>query len=169
MSRLFKDDLIVKKEYGMRRLTAWLLALMMLFCLAACTEKDNGQATPGNISTPKPSAPHVSTETSDVSADYSDRLCSYPWLDTYDMCYYRFSPDGTYEHLEDKELTKVIGSGKWSMLSDAEGFLTLRMEPAEGEAFELYELELYEQSIYAHSLTETDYIWLLCDTAEEEA
>jgi len=149
-------------------MTAWLLALMMIICLAACTDKDKDQATPGNISTPKPSTPHISTNTTDVSADYSDRLCSYPWLDTYDMYYYRFSPDGTYEHLGDKDLTEVIGNGKWTMLTDAEGYLTLHMEPDGGDAFDLYELELYEQSIYAHSLTETDYIWLLCDTEDEE-
>jgi hypothetical protein len=82
------------------------------------------------------------------------------------MKYYRFSDDGTYQHFDDKELTNVIDSGKWQMQKDAEGYLTLHMEVDGGEPFDLYELELYDQSIFAHSLTETAYIWLLCDSEE---
>ena len=52
------------------------------------------------------------------------------------------------------------------MQKDAEGYLTLHMEVDGGEPFDLYELELYDQSIFAHSLTETAYIWLLCDSEE---
>ena len=60
-------------------------------------------------------------------------------------------------------LLKVMSK---QMQKDAEGYLTLHMEVDGGEPFDLYELELYDQSIFAHSLTETAYIWLLCDSEE---
>ncbi len=164
MSSLLKQDAIVKKEVTMRRITAWLFALILILCLTAC--KKRGSSSPGNLTPPTPYAPHVSTETVDVSEEYAERLCTYPWLDTYDMKYYSFSKDGTYQRFGDKELTEVIGSGKWKMLKDAENYLTLHMEVDGGEAFDLYELDLYEESIYAHSLTTTSYIWLLCNPQE---
>ena len=166
MSRVLKEDTIVKKEVSMKRRTAWLFALILVLCLTAC--KGKGTVTPGNLNqnSPTPYAPHISTQTTDVSGEYAEKLSSYPWLDTYDMKYYRFSDDGTYQHFDDKGLTNVIDSGKWQMQKDAEGYLTLHMEVDGGEPFDLYDLELYDQSIFAHSLTETAYIWLLCDSEE---
>ena len=167
MFRLLEQDIIVKKEVNMRRITALLFALVLLLSLAACKgKKGEGQTTPGNLSTPQPYFPHISTETNDVSSEYSEKLCRYPWLDTYDMKYYRFSSDGTYQHLGNKELTEVLDSGKWKMLKDAEGYLTLHVEVEGGEAFDMYEIEVYDENIFAHSLTETDYIWVLYDSKE---
>jgi hypothetical protein len=153
----------------MRRITALLFALVFVLSLTACKGKNQeGQTTPGNLSTatPKPSFPHISTETVDVSGEFTGKLCRYPWLDTYDMNYYRFFEDGTYQHLGNKEMTDVLDTGTWKMLKDAEGYLTLHVEVEGGESFDMYEIELYDENIFAHSLTETDYIWVLYDSAE---
>ena len=164
MSRLFEEDTIVKKEVDMKRRTAWLFALFLVLCLCACN-KYGRSTTPGNlIVTPTPYSPHISEETADVSGEYAERLSSYPWMETYDMTYYRFTAEGTFEHFKDKELTEVLETGKWQMKKDANGYLLLHMEVDEGEPFDLYDLELYDQSIFAHSLTETAYMWLLCDS-----
>ena len=166
MFRVLLQNAIVKKEVSMKRRTAWLFTLILILSLTACHKKGGSPATSGNLVTPTPYSPHISTETTDVSGEYAEKLSSYPWLDTYDMKYFRFSPDGTYEHFDDKDLTQVIDGGKWQMQKDTEGYLTLHMEVSGGEPFDLYELELYDQSIFAHSLTETAYIWLLCDSEE---
>ncbi len=169
MSRLLKRDAIVKKEVNMRRVTAWLFALVFIICLTACKEKsgDTNVTTPGNLITPAPYTPRVSAENTDVSAEYADQLSSYPWLETYDWTYYVFHKDGTYQHMKDKDLTEEIDSGSWQMRKDAHGYMLLHMEVKGGEAFDLYDLELYEESLFAHSLTETSYIWLLCTPTEE--
>ena len=146
----------------MKRRTAWLFALILVLSLTAC-KKSGGQATPGNLVTPTPYSPHISGETTDVSGEYAAQLSSYPWMETYDMTYYRFSADGSFEHFADKDLTELIENGKWQMTKDAEGYLLLHMEVNGGEPFDLYDLELYEQSIFAHSLSTTAYMWLLCD------
>jgi hypothetical protein len=166
MSRLLEEDTIVKKEVSMKRRTAWLFALILILSLTAC--KKRGTVTPGNLVTPTPYTPHISAETVDVSGEYAERLCSYPWMETYDMSFYCFSADGSYQHFGDKDLTETLDSGKWQMKKDANGYLALHIEVDGGEPFDLYDLELYEQSIFAHSLTETAYMWLLCDTVEEE-
>ena len=166
MSRLLKQDAIVKKEVSMKRKTAWLFALILVLSLTACKGR-NGRATPGNLVTPTPYTPHISSETTDVSEEYAARLSSYPWMETYDMTYYCFSADGAFQHFGDKELTEIINSGTWQMKKDANGYMLLHMEVEGGESFDLYDLELYDQSIFAHSLTETAYMWLLCDTEEE--
>lgn len=153
----------------MRKVTAWLMVLILALGLTACKRKPvgTGTATPGNIATQSPKqTPHISTETEDVSGEYADRLCAYPWMDTYDMKYYRLSENGTFEHLADEELTEIVGTGTWKLLRDAEGYLTLHMEEAGGKTFDMYELELYEQSIYALGLDDFIFIWLLCDEME---
>ena len=167
MSRILKQDAIVKKEVSMKRRTAWLFALILILSLTACKGK-TGTVTPGNLTaaSPTPYSPHISEDADDVSAEYAQQLCSYPWMETYDMTFYRFSADGTYQHFDDKELTKAIDGGTWQMKKDASGYLLLHIEADGGESFDLYDLELYEQSIYAHSLTETAYMWLLCDSEE---
>ncbi len=166
MFRLLKQDAIVKKEVSMKRRTAWLFALILVLSLTACKGK-GGRATPGNLITPTPYAPHVSADAADVSGEYAERLSSYPWMETYDMTYYCFTAEGAFQHFSDKELTKLINSGKWQMKKDADGYMLLHMDVDGGESFDLYDLELYDQSIFAHSLTETAYMWLLCDSAEE--
>ena len=168
MFRLFERNVIVKKEVNMRRITALLFALVFILSFAACKGKNGGgQTTPGNISvTPQPYFPHISTETTDVSGEFTGKLCRYPWLDTYDMKYYRFYEDGTYQHMGNKEMTEVLDTGTWKMLRDTEGYLTLHVEAEGGESFDMYEIELYDENIFAHSLTETDYIWVLYDSVE---
>ncbi len=150
----------------MKRRTAWLFALILVLCLSACKGKNGDPSSPGNLTTPTPYAPHSNGEMTDVSAEYAEKLCSYPWLDTDDFSYCRFSEDGTYQRFSDKDLTEAVGSGKWQMKKDTKGYLTLHMEVDGGEAFDLYDLELCDESIYAHSLTETSYIWLLCNPEE---
>lgn len=151
----------------MKRRTAWLFALIFFVSLAGCKGKSGGTSTPGNLTvSPTPYSPHISGETTDVSADYSQKLCSYPWMETYDMTFYRFSADGSFEHFSDKDLTDPINAGQWQMWKDAQGYLLLHMEVDGGAPFDLYDLELYDQSIFAHSLTETAYMWLLCDSEE---
>jgi hypothetical protein len=150
----------------MRRTTAWLFALILILCLTACKEKSSEKATPGNLATPTPYSPHIAAETTDVSSEYAEKLCSYPWFDTNDWSYYQFSTDGTYQRFGDEELKETVGSGHWQMKKDGKGYLALHMEVDGGEAFDLYDLDLYDESIYAHSLTETSYIWLLCNPKE---
>ena len=148
----------------MRRAAAWLIVMILLIALPGCkSSRVSKVTTPGNLDTPTPYVPHVSTDTEDVSAAYTDRLCAYAWMNTYDMDYYLLSADGSYRHLKDAELTEQIGAGTWKLLRDAEGYLTLHMAPENGAAFDLYELELYEQSLYARGLDEFVYIWLLCE------
>ena len=166
MSRIFEENWIVKKEVNMKRRTAWLIALVLVISLTACNKRNSGHTTPGNLVTPTPYSPHVSSENTDISSDYAERLSSYPWMETYDMTYYRFSDDGSFEHFQDRDLTDKIGNGHWQMKQDANGYLLLHMEVDGGESFDLYDLELYEESIFAHSLTETAYMWLLCNPKE---
>ncbi len=169
MFRVLKQTAIVKKEVSMKRKTAWLFALILILALTACHKNShsNQPATPGNLVTPTPYSPQVSEDAADVSGEYAAQLCSYPWLDTNDWSYYRFSQDGTYQHFGDKDLKDNIGSGKWQMKKDAQGYMMLHMEVDGGAPFDLLDLDLYDESIYAHSLTETSYIWLLC-TPEAE-
>ena len=151
--RLYKKNALVKKEAIMRKAAAWLIVAILLLTLTGCKDsRVNKVTTPGSLATPTPYTPHVSTEAEDVSAEYADRLCAYAWMDTYDMNYYLLSSEGTYRHLRDAELSDLIGTGKWQLLKDAEGYMTLHMAPDGGSAFDLYELELYEQSIYARGM-----------------
>ena len=152
----------------MKRRTAWLFALILILALTACHKKGGGSATPGNLVTPTPYSPQISNDAADVSGEYAAQLCSYPWLDTNDWSYYRFSQDGSYQHFADKNLTDSVGSGKWQMKKDAKGNMALHMEVDGGEPFDLFDLDLYDESIFAHSLTETSYIWLLCTPETEE-
>ena len=168
MFRVLLQNAIVKKEVSMKRRTAWLFALVILLSLSACKGKSGGTASPVNITvSPTPYSPHISENAADVSGEYADKLSSYAWLDTNDFYYYSFAKDGTFQHFSDKSLTEAIGSGKWQMKRDEQGYLTLHMEVDGGESFDLYDLDLYDESIYAHSLTETSYIWLLCNPKEE--
>ena len=151
----------------MRKITAVLLALILILCLSACKGKSGtGKATPGDLITPTPYVPHISNDAVDVSSEYEDKLCSYPWLDTFDMTYYSLSADGTYQQFIDKGLTETIGSGSWQIVKDDEGYLELHIKNQSGETYDLYELEMYEKSIYAHNAEGTAYIWLLGDPVE---
>lgn len=151
----------------MKKTLVWLLVLVTVLGLAACSKKSNS-ATPGDISAPSPTPfeLHISEDGEDVSGEYSQRLCSYPWLDTYDMEYYVLSEDGSYLHYRDEQLTEEAGSGSWKLLRDDEGYLSLHLDAAEGDDIRMYELELYDQSIYAFGADEFVFIWLLCDDAE---
>ena len=151
----------------MRRLIVWLMVPVLLLCLAACSGRNNS-ATPGNISkaTDSPYVPPKNENAADVSGDYRKELCTYPWLDTYSMDYYQLAEDGTFVHYEDEKLTEPIGDGSWVLLKNEAGQLTLHMEVSGGEAFDLYELELYDQSIYARGLDDYVYIWLLAGPEE---
>ena len=166
MSRLLEEDTNVKKEEVMKRRTALLFAMLLVLSLTACKKKTGDTPTPGNLVTPTPYSPRISADTTDVSEEYAERLSSYPWLETYDMTFYRFSADGSFQHYGDKELTEFINNGTWQMKRDEKGYLLLHMEVDGGESFDLYDLELYDQSIFAHSLSETAYMWLLCDSQE---
>jgi hypothetical protein len=112
----------------MRRTTAWLFALILILCLTACKQKSSEKATPGNLATPTPYSPRIAAETTDVSGEYAERLCSYPWMETYDMTYYCFYADGSYRHFNDQDLTETIDSGKWQMKRDANVYMALHME-----------------------------------------
>ena len=148
----------------MRKAAAWLIVMILLFTLTGCkSSRVSKVTTAGDLAVPTPYVPHVSAETEDVSAEYADRLCAYAWLNTYDMDYYLLSKDGSYRHLKDAELQEQINGGSWKLLRDAEGYLTLHMAPQGAAAFDLYEMELYEQSIYARGLDDFVYIWLLCE------
>ena len=148
----------------MRKAAAWLIVMTLLLTLAGCkSSRVSKVTTAGDLAVPAPYVPHVSAETEDVSAEYADRLCAYAWLNTYDMDYYLLSADGSYRHFQDAELEKQINTGSWKLLRDAEGYLTLHMAPSGAAAFDLYELELYEQSIYARGMDDFAYIWLLCE------
>lgn len=148
----------------MRKPAAWLIVMILLLTLSGCKgSRVSKVTTPGDLVTPTPYLPHVSAEAEDVSAEYADRLCAYAWMDTYDMDYYLLSSDHSYRHLRDEELKEQIDAGTWKLLRDTEGYLTLHMAPEAGDAFDLLEMELYEQSIFAHGLDGFVYIWLLCD------
>ncbi len=148
----------------MRRFTVWLLVPVVLLCLTACSGR-SGSTTPGNISkaTDEPYAPPANDHASDVSGEYLKALCTYPWLDTFSMEYYQLAEDGSYARYEDEELTTQNGSGSWKLLKNEAGQLTLHMEVSGGQAFDLYELELYDQSIYARGFDDFIYIWLLAE------
>ena len=150
----------------MRRVTAGLLALILILCLTACKGKNGGTASPVDLVSPTPHMTHVGTDTVEAGNEYRDKLCSYPWLDTYDMTYYRFSNDGSYQHFIDKALTESIDSGTWTLLKDAENYLELHLTGQDGATYDLFELELYDQSFYAHSREGSAYIWLMGDSAE---
>ena len=151
----------------MRRLIVWLMVPVLLLCLAACTGRSNS-ATPGNISkaTNSPYVPPKNENAADVSGDYRKELCSYPWLDTFSMNYYQLAEDGTFVQYEDEKLTEPIGNGSWALLKNEAGQLTLHMEVSGGEAFDLFELELYDQSIFARGLDDYSFIWLLAGPEE---
>ena len=151
----------------MKKAAAWLLVTILLLTLSGCRgSRVNKVTTPGDLDMPTPYVPHVSTEKEDVSEEYTDQLCTYAWLDTYNMDYYLLSGDGSYRRMKDAELKEQIGGGTWKLLRDTEGYLTLHMEPDGGTAFDLYEMELYEQSIYARGMDDSVYIWLLCEPEE---
>ncbi len=151
----------------MRRLIAWLTVPILLLCLTACSGR-SGSVTPGNISdaTREPYEPPTNENAADVSGDYRKALCSYPWLDTYSMEYYLFAEDGSYTHYEDEELKTQNGSGSWKILKNEAGQLTLHVEVTGGQPFDIYELELYEESIYGRGLDDFIFIWLLAEPEE---
>ncbi|MBR4702820.1 MAG: hypothetical protein IKO91_03155 [Oscillospiraceae bacterium] len=151
----------------MRRLIVWLVAPVLLLCLTACSDRSNA-VTPGNISTATkmPYVPPNNENADDVSGEYRKELCTYPWLDTDSMEYYQLAEDGTFVHYEDEALTDPVGDGSWKLLKNTEGKLTLHMEVSGGKAFDLYDLELYDQSIYARGLDDYAYIWLLAGPEE---
>jgi len=167
MSRLNKHDVFVKKEADMKKAILRLLIVALAFVLAACA-RNAGSATPGNISAPSatPFQVHVSDDGKDVSASYSPHFSSHPWLDTYYMEYYVFSDDGSYRHYADEALAEELGGGSWRVLEDDEGYLSLHLDASEGEDIHMYQLEVYDESIYAFGLDDFIFIWLLCDDAE---
>ncbi len=149
----------------MRRVTVWLMLLLGLLCLAGCARR-SGSVTPADLATATPYVPPTMEAADDVSGDYLSQLCSYPWLDTYTMQYYVLSEDGTFSYYQDEDLTTRLSEGNWKLLKNSAGQLDLHMEVSGSEAFDLYELELYEQSIYAKGPGDFSYIWLLCDPEE---
>ncbi len=150
----------------MKKIAIWLALAALVLCVGGCNKRSGSPVTPGDLATQTPYVPPVGTDASDAGEEYRERLCTYAWLDTFDMTFFLLSEDGSYGHYRDKELTDAIDSGSWQILKDGEGHLTLHMAPADGDAFDLYELDLYEESIYARGL-EHAYIWLLCDPVEE--
>ena len=152
----------------MKKVIVWLMVPVALLCLTACSGRSNDSATPGNISkaTKEPYVPPANENAADVSADYRKELCTYPWLDTYSMEYYRLEENGSFTHFRDKALTERVEDGQWQLLKNAAGQFTLHMAVSGGEAFDLYELELYEQSIFARGLDDSTYIWLLAEPEE---
>ena len=57
----------------MKRRTAWLFALVLVLSLTACNKRNSGHTTPGNLVTPTPYSPHISSENTDVSSGKLDR------------------------------------------------------------------------------------------------
>ncbi|MBR2716224.1 MAG: hypothetical protein IKP17_00420 [Oscillospiraceae bacterium] len=151
----------------MKRAAVWLTVIVSVLCLAACTKRGSGVTTPGNFDTPTPYVPHMSADAADAGAEYAGQLCAYAWLDTYDMSYYLLAEDGSYRHFKDAALEESLGTGTWQLLKDSQGYMTLHMAPEGGKAFDLYDMELYDESIYARGLEDYAYIWLLCNPATE--
>ena len=150
----------------MRKVIIGLMLLVLLLGMAGCGSRSVG-STPGDIAAPTktPYAPPADLG-SDVSADYRKELCSYPWLDTYTMQYYQLSEDGTFAHYQDEKLSVLLEDGTWQLLKNGEGQLTLHMAVSDGGSFDLFELELYEQSIFARGLDDYIFIWLLAGPEE---
>ena len=153
----------------MKRFISLLLIVGLLVCLAACGKRDfTGTSTPGDMTvTLTPHPIHSSGELTDVSESYLKRLCTYAWLDTSDMSYIKLEEDGSCFTAEDEELEKRIegGSGTWAMRKNAEGYLSLRIDRADGTSYVMYDMELYDQSIYAYGEDGTVYLWLMCSPA----
>lgn len=150
----------------MKRFIFFLIIFGLLFTLAACGERNTGStATPGDLfTTPTPHPIHTGGTLTDVSGSYVKRMCTYAWLDTMDMSYIKLDENGTFFTAEDEELEQPVegGTGKWSMQKNEEGFLSLWLEREEGAAYVMYDMELYDQSIYAYGDDGTVYLWLMC-------
>lgn len=155
----------MKKGTFMKRFISLMLIIGLLVCLSACGGRHSGgTATPGNLITPTPQPIHTGGAFTDVSESYLKRLCSFAWLDTMDMNYIKLDEDGTFFEAEDEELEQRIadGDGSWSLKKNDEGFLSLWLEWNDGASSVLYDLELYDQSIYAYGEDGTVYLWLMC-------
>lgn len=147
----------------MKKFLSLFAIIGILVCLSACNKPNGNAATPGNLTTNPPHVLHTDTSGKDVSADYLKRLCTYAWLDTTDMTFIKLAEDGTFFCAEDEELEKTTGEGTWKMLQDSEGYLSLRIQKDSGSAYTMYEVELYDQSLYAYGENDFLYLWLLCD------
>ena len=151
----------------MKRFISLLLLVGVLFCFAACGKQNgfSGTTTPGNLTvTVTPYPIHKGGTLTDVSDSYLKRMCSFAWLDTTDMSYIKLEEDGTFFTTEDEELEKRIdgGAGTWRMQKNEEGYLSLWLEKSGGAASVMYDMELYDQSIYAYGDDGTVYLWLMC-------
>ena len=147
----------------MKKYLSILAILIVLACLAGCKRGGGNSATPGNLTTDPPHILHTDGNVTDVSADYHKRLCTYAWLDTTDMSFIKLSEDGTFFCYEDEELETTIGEGSWTMFKDSDGYLSLRIEKNAEAPNTLYDVELYDQSLYGYGEDGFGYIWLLCD------
>lgn len=151
----------------MKRFISLLLMIGLLFCLAACGKQGgfNGTATPGDLViavTPYPI--HTDGELTDVSESYLKRFCTFAWLDTTDMSYIKLEEDRSFFTAKDEELEQRIdgGTGTWSLRKDGEGYLSLTLDHNDGTVNVMYDIELYDQSIYAYGEDGTVYLWLMC-------
>lgn len=148
--------------------TSALLVLILAAILTACGSK-NGSSTPGNLAVPTPRpTPHPITGEVDVSSDYHIRLCTDLWLDTNTLHCCRLNEDGTYSWLQSKTDSTQIESGHWRLTKDDQKYLTLYLkDDVSGKEQILYELELYEQSIYYIDAEGNGIVWLVTDKEEQ--
>ena len=147
----------------MKKLITILAIFGILICLAGCKEGGGNAATPGDLVTNSPHVLHTDGDTTDVSADYFKRLCTYAWLDTTDMSYIKLAEDGTFFCAAEEDLEEHSAEGTWTMRKDAEGHLSLRIEKASEAPYTLYDVELYDQSLFGYGEDGFNFIWLLCD------
>ena len=144
----------------MKKIVAACMTAVLLLLLMACA-KNGSSASPGNLA-PTPHIPHTSTGEKDVSGEYTDFLCTYPWLETDSMHCYCLQEDGRYQLMNNNRLTDQIGQGSWKLTRDEQNSLTLYLTDGDsGAAVTMYELELYDASIYAFGADGSGYIWLM--------
>ena len=150
----------------MKKLVISALFFLILAALLVSCGPNAGSASPGNLVPTPLRTPHVSTGEVDVSSDYHIRLCTDLWLDTNTLHCCCLNTDGTYTWMQSKKEPEQIASGHWRLTKDSKKFLTLYLkDDAAGEEQVLYELELYEASIYAIDSEGNGIVWL---TTEKE-
>ncbi len=144
------------------------IAFALLCMLAACTfgKPDKQPATPGDLVTDNGHVLHESTGRKDVSEEYAQQLCSYPWLDAGSFTYYLLQEDGSFTRTNDEDYEEQIGSGSWKLYLDEQNFLTLSIAEDGAEELVMNEVELFEQCIYAYGNDGASIVWLLMDEAE---
>lgn len=135
------------------------LAAAALICLFAGCGTRNNIASPGSLVIPSRSP--IAEETMPTEEEVREAICNVTWLDTDSFDEYTLSEDGSLSVTREKNGKTECGA--WQLVTDKAGALSLKLSFEASAGITLYQLELYETSIFAVDEAGEAYIWLLQD------